>query len=90
MQCKNLLFCSQLHKWLSSLKLSQDYSEIMKKEAIDGSVLCMMSQSDLQSIGISAFGDRKKIEVSLNELKENANKNATTSTLNTSERQIVD
>lgn len=49
--------------------MSKDYTDIVTKEAIDGKVIEMMGRSEFSEIGITAFGDWKKIEASLTQLK---------------------
>lgn len=54
-------------EWLGGLCLTTDYSKLFEKEGIDGAVLSTMTKEDLRSIGITAFGDLKKIEEGVKE-----------------------
>lgn len=57
-------------EWLGGLCLTQDYSKLFAKEGIDGSVLLTMTKEDLKSIGITTFGDLRKIEQGIKEQLE--------------------
>jgi len=46
---------------LSALTLTKDYSALVRAEGIDGEVLMSVTEEDLVSLGISVFGDRRKI-----------------------------
>lgn len=50
-------------QWFATLKLSKDYSETIRREGIDGTVLSVMQPDDFRSIGITAFGDTKKLDM---------------------------
>lgn len=49
-------------QWFSTLKLTKDYSETIRREGIDGTVLSVMQPEDFKSIGIN-FGDAKKLDM---------------------------
>eukprot|EP01060_Flectonema_neradi_P003226 TRINITY_DN1206_c1_g4_i1.p1 TRINITY_DN1206_c1_g4~~TRINITY_DN1206_c1_g4_i1.p1 ORF type:complete len:484 (+),score=101.02 TRINITY_DN1206_c1_g4_i1:154-1605(+) len=51
--------------WMASLSLGNDYSKCLTENAIDGAVLTSLSESDLPSIGITAFGDKRKIAMAM-------------------------
>eukprot|EP01063_Lacrimia_lanifica_P034439 TRINITY_DN6370_c1_g2_i1.p1 TRINITY_DN6370_c1_g2~~TRINITY_DN6370_c1_g2_i1.p1 ORF type:complete len:523 (+),score=210.96 TRINITY_DN6370_c1_g2_i1:75-1643(+) len=48
--------------WAATLGLSADYSEVIRANAIDGEVLHSLSADDVgEAMGISAFGDKRKM-----------------------------
>lgn len=47
----------QVISWLGSLQLASDYSEIIKKENINGPVLKTMTKDDWRELGVTKFGD---------------------------------
>ena len=57
--------------WLQTLKVSQDYSQNMKDEAVDGIALMAVKtgRMSLQEYGIVRAGDRAKVLESLENLK---------------------
>jgi len=55
--------------WLKTLTLSKDYSSLFSTNAIDGSVLISLTADDLRSIGITTFGDIRKMEQNIKTLK---------------------
>ena len=59
---------SDVGSWLSSLSLPQ-YAAAFTSNNIDGGALSTLSASELQSLGISALGHRKKILKAIDELK---------------------
>jgi len=47
---------------LKALQLSQDYSQIIKSNTVDGTVVCeMKTRDDWKELGISSFGDLTKL-----------------------------
>lgn len=56
-------------EWLKTLQLSKDYSSLFIQNAIDGAVLVTMSQADIKDIGITAFGDVRKLDMALSALR---------------------
>lgn len=59
---------SDVGAWLSSLSLQQ-YAAAFTSHGIDGGALSNLSAAELQSLGISALGHRKKILKAVHELK---------------------
>jgi hypothetical protein len=52
----------QVCNWMQTLNLSQDYSKVIRENAIDGAALKhMTNKKDWNDLGIVAFGDVKKI-----------------------------
>jgi hypothetical protein len=54
--------------WLSTLNLSQDYSKIFAKNAIDGDVLVTLTGEDIKELGITVFGDVRKLQKGIRDL----------------------
>ena len=59
---------SDVGAWLSSLSLQQ-YAAAFTSHGIDGGALSTLSAAELQTLGISALGHRKKILKAINDLK---------------------
>lgn len=59
---------SDVGAWLSSLSLQQ-YAAAFTSQGIDGGALSKLSASELQTLGISALGHRKKILKAIDDLK---------------------
>ena len=57
----------QVCGWFASLNLGKDYSSLLKENLIGGDVLTTMSMEDFRSIGITAFGDLRRIQLKLDE-----------------------
>ena len=56
---------------LKGLQLSQDYSQIIRTNAVDGPVLCeMKTRDDWKELGISVFGDLTKLAKFSSELQK--------------------
>eukprot|EP01065_Artemidia_motanka_P007919 TRINITY_DN13967_c0_g4_i1.p1 TRINITY_DN13967_c0_g4~~TRINITY_DN13967_c0_g4_i1.p1 ORF type:complete len:293 (+),score=75.68 TRINITY_DN13967_c0_g4_i1:74-952(+) len=52
--------------WISSIGLTQDYSAHVRQNDVDGVVLGSLGKGDLkEALGISVFGDRRKVEIAL-------------------------
>jgi len=52
--------------FLGTLGLSADYSNSVRANAIDGTVLATLSSADLpEAMGIKAFGDKRKVSVAM-------------------------
>eukprot|EP00760_Papus_ankaliazontas_P004095 PhM_4_TR11690/c0_g1_i1/m.23729 len=47
--------------FLASLSLSRDYGDVCLENHIDGEVILTMSEADWSNVGVSIFGDRRKI-----------------------------
>eukprot|EP00759_Apiculatamorpha_spiralis_P030408 PhF_6_TR32146/c0_g2_i2/m.47629 len=47
--------------FLAALNLSKDYGPIVRDQQLDGDVMLSISESDLESLGMGVFGDRRKI-----------------------------
>ena len=47
--------------FFAGLNLSMDYTSIVQTQKLDGDVILAVTDSELQSLGIAPFGDRKKI-----------------------------
>lgn len=54
--------------FLKTLKLSKDYSEIIKQNNVNGEVLETMTRSDWQEVGITVFGDLRILTTAVRKL----------------------
>lgn len=54
-------------KWLESLELSE-YSGLFEKEAITWDALVALKMNDLEDMGITKLGHKKKLMKSINQL----------------------
>ena len=61
---------SDICLWLESQGL-HDYVSTFKKQKVDGVVLLGLDDGDLQNLGVSIFGDRKKIMLAIQTLRAN-------------------
>lgn len=49
-------------KWIQGLKLSQDYSSLIKEEHMNGMALeTMQSSDDWKMLGVQKFGDQRAL-----------------------------
>lgn len=57
-------------KWMGSLKLSKDYSEVIRSQHINGEVLRTLKTSeDWKEAGITTFGDLRILVIQVSSLK---------------------
>jgi len=52
------------------LSLSKDYSSLIRENGIVGEVLIEMSEDDFKAIGITAFGDLRRLPKKVAELQK--------------------
>ena len=48
-------------EWLKTLKLTKDYSELIRSNGIDGVALQYMTEEKWKDVGVTAIGDLVKI-----------------------------
>jgi len=63
--------------WIKNLNLSKDYSDIFRKNNIDGDVLKYLIRDDLNGMQITAVGNLIKLEKNIREVNtRNSNENS--------------
>jgi tetratricopeptide (TPR) repeat protein len=60
----------QVCEWLKKRNFREGIVSMCKEELVDGEVLLSLTEEDMLKLGISAFGERRKLNLAITELKQ--------------------